>query len=266
MSSTAPVGRRALARIVDGLSDRDRAIIASVASLRFVTTRQLETLHFADHATRYSAARSCRRVLERLTGLRVVDRLERRVGGVRAGSASFVYRLGPVGERLTQTGRRRGIEPSARFLDHTLAVAQVVADLDAARREGRCDVEVVQVEPACWRTVRAGPMGTESLRPDLAVVVGVGEFTLSRFVEIDLASEHAPTIVRKCLLYDRYYASGDEQQARGVFPKVVWSVPDHARAQRIRGVLAHQRDLTTGLFTVTTADRLLDVLLGASPQ
>ena len=266
MTRRAPIGSLGFARIVEGLSDRDRAIIGSVSSLRFVTAHQIETLHFADHATKYSAARSCRRVLERLTCYRVLDRLERRVGGVRAGSSSWIYRLGPVGERLTRNGRRRrGGEPSATFLHHTLAVAQVVADLTAAARQRRCELDGVQVEPQCWRVVRSGPGGTESLKPDLAVVVGVGEVEYRWFVEVDLGTEHIPTIVRKCRLYDRYYHSGDEQHVHGVFPKVIWSVPDHQRVHRIREALAHQRALTAELFAVSTADRLIDVLIGAAP-
>jgi hypothetical protein len=265
MTGPAPVGSLAFARIVAGLSERDRAIVGSVASLRYVTARQVETLHFADHSTSYSTARSCRRVLGRLTERRVLDRLDRRIGGVRAGSAGYIYRLGPIGERLTRNGRRRrGVEPSATFLDHTLAVAQVVADLNAAVHQGRCDLDDVQVEPECWRSVRSGPSGGESLKPDLAVVLGVGEFEHRWFVEVDLDTEHLPTVMRKCHLYDRYYQSGDEQHAHGVFPKVLWSVPDERRAQRIRDALDHQRSLTADLFEVTSAVDLIGALIGAA--
>ncbi len=47
-----------------------------------------------------SAARIARRVLARLTELGVLARLERRIGGLRAGSSGYVYYLGPAGQRL----------------------------------------------------------------------------------------------------------------------------------------------------------------------
>jgi hypothetical protein len=262
MSDATPVGRRQLQRISDELSERDRALLTSVGTLRYVTARQLEALHFANHATPISGARSCRRVLERLTGLRVIERIERRVGGVRAGSSSWVYRTGPVGERLTQDGRRRRREPSPAFLNHTLAVAQVAVDLRIAERAERCEIDQLEVEPACWRTVRAGIAGTETLRPDLAVVLGVGDYEHRWFIEVDLDTEHLPAVLRKCRLYDRYYRSGDEQHAHGIFPKVAWAVPDKRRVERIETAINRQRDLTADLFVITTRDRLTDVLCG----
>jgi hypothetical protein len=257
------VGRRQLGQIEDGLSARDRAIVTTIASLRYVTTRQLETLHFADLASAYSAARSARRVLERLARQRVVARLERRVGGVRAGSASFIYQLGPIGERLARAGRRRrDHEPSRTFLDHTLAVADVAVALHVAQRTGRCELEALQVEPESWRTVRTGLAGVETLRPDLSVILGVGDLEHRWFVEVDLGTEHVPTVVRKCRLYDRYYGTGEEQHAHGVFPRVLWSVPDADRAARIRAALAHERPLTGEQFAVTESGRLVDTLVG----
>jgi hypothetical protein len=64
-------------------------------------------------------------VLARLTRDRLLSRPQRRVGGVRAGSASYVYALGPIGRRLLEAdGRwRRFTDPSPPFLDQMLAVA-----------------------------------------------------------------------------------------------------------------------------------------------
>src|SRR5687768_17285305 len=92
-----------VARLRASLSDRDLAVLRSVADLRYVTGKQLQTLHFdGDHQTDLTAARTCRRVLERLSDLAVLRRLERTVGGVRAGSGAYVYGLGPAGHRLLQ--------------------------------------------------------------------------------------------------------------------------------------------------------------------
>lgn len=263
MSRLAPVGRRRLGQIEAGLSDRDRSIMRSVASLRLISAKQLEALHFAEHATPLSAARSCRRVLERLATLRVLARLDRRVGGVRAGSAGFVYRLGPVGDRLVRAGRprHRAAEPSLTFVDHTLAVAQVAVDLSSAARTGDFELLTLEVEPACWREIPTPFARPEMLKPDLFVAVGVGDYEYRRFVEVDRGTEHLPAIKRKCAAYERYYRAGEEQHRHGVFPKVIWSVPDATRARLVLSALP-RADGGEALFAVTTSAELVSVLCG----
>src|SRR5919197_6204346 len=137
---SAYLGRRGLAQLRGFLSERDLEVIRSIAEHRFLTTRQIEALHFADHATELAGARVCRRVLARLTDERLLARLQRRVGGVRAGSASFVYALGPAGGRLIDGQRRRVIEPSTTFLTHTLAVAQTHVELAQAARQSQLEL------------------------------------------------------------------------------------------------------------------------------
>src|SRR5919198_5119791 len=136
---SAYLGRRGLAQLRERMSERDLDVLRSVAEHRFLTTRQIEALHFADHSSELAGARVCRRVLARLTEERLLARLQRRVGGVRAGSASFVYALGPVGGRLIDRQRRRVIEPSTTFLAHTLVVAQTHVELVQAARQGRLE-------------------------------------------------------------------------------------------------------------------------------
>src|SRR5262245_62962246 len=89
----------AVRRIAEGLSERDRAILADVARVRVLSGRQVERLHFADLAGQHRD-RTRRRVLERLTALQLLTTLERRIGGVRAGSAGLVFALGAAGQRL----------------------------------------------------------------------------------------------------------------------------------------------------------------------
>src|SRR5689334_1629098 len=97
----ARLSRQGLERLRASLSERDLAVVNSLAQHRFLTARQIEALHFACHATELTGARVCRRTLARLTEHRIVVRLRRRsVGGLHAGSASFIYTLGPIGNRL----------------------------------------------------------------------------------------------------------------------------------------------------------------------
>jgi Replication-relaxation len=261
------LGALQLARLRDELSERDLAIVRQVAELRFMDTLQIEALHFGaeQHASRMTATRTCRRVLNRLVERRVLARLDRRVGGVRAGSASFVYCLGPVGQRVLALDgpRRRFREPTSTFVDHTLAIGQLVVSLTVAAQEGVCELLAVEPEPACWRPFGALG-GRQVLRPDLFVALGVGDFEHRWFVEMDLGSESLPVVVRKCLVYDSYYRSGTEQSKYGVFPRVAWVMPDEHRAGRLREAIKTSGDLDGRLFTVATSGAAVRTLIGAA--
>jgi hypothetical protein len=249
------------------LSDRERAVLQSLATWRYLSTNQLQRLHFADHATVGAASRICRRVLQRLGELRVIEHLERRIGGIRAGSASFVWRVGPVGDRLLRAAngagaRARRKEPSWRFLDHCLAVTDCYLALVEAGRRGRLELLTYQAETACWRPY-LGPHGAlETLKPDLYAVTASGDFEDSWFIEVDRGTESLPTLLGKCRQYARYRQTGREQAARGVFPAVLWVVPDEARARAlVRGIRrAHGTD--QNVFRVTTAASFATAIVG----
>jgi Replication-relaxation len=258
------VSARGLKQTRERLSERDLGVIRQVAELRLMSARQIQALHFPDveHDNEQAATRARQRVLERLTRERLLIRLERRIGGVRAGSAGFVLALGPVGQRVLAIDgpRRRSYEPTLRFVDHTLAVAQLIVDVTVASRRGLLDLVDVQPEPRCWREF-SDMGGRRLLRPDAYVALGSGEYELRWFIEVDRASESLPVIVRKCRLYADYYQSGKEQAAQGgVFPRVCWIVPDGSRAERLRRTITQDRTLPEGLFVVTTSEQAVAVL------
>ncbi len=257
-----------LVRLRDRLSERDVAILQTLANHRLMTTRQLQRLHFVDgHATVSSATRATIRVLGRLLTLNLIDRLERRIGGVRRGSAGYVWQLGSVGERLTRLGsegsqRRRFVEPGRHFTAHTLAVSELVVRLNEGARAGTFELLSLENEPTCWRTFLGRYGQTETLKPDLFVVTASGEFEDHRFVEIDLATEHPPTVVRKCQAYRRYADTGAHQAQHGLFPAVVWVVPDTARLGAISSALRAAGDLPDELFEVVLLDDLVAAVGG----
>ncbi len=264
--SQTRVSRLELLAFQERLSERDRRILEHVAQLRLLRARQIQSLLFPDeqHASAATAARCCRRVLERLTRDRLLVRLERRVGGVRAGSASFIYAIGPIGHRVIQPlgTRRRLTEPSYRFVDHTLAIADLLVELTIHARAGTWELVQWESEPNSWRdVVTLG--GTITLRPDLFLVLAVNEYELRWFIEVDRATEHLPAITRKCRLYNTYYRSGGEQQRHGVFPRVLWIAPDEQRADWLRKAIAADRRLAAGLFGITTSEHALTALAEA---
>lgn len=258
------ISARGVARLRNRLSVRDMAIIAQVAELRLMSARQIQAIYFpgSEHDNEQAATRARQRVLERLCRDRLLIRLERRIGGIRAGSAGLVLALGPVGQRVLAQGgpRRRSYEPTLRFVDHTLAIAQLVVDVTLVARQGRLDVLDCQAEPQCWREF-SGPSGRRLLRPDAFLALGVGEYELRWFIEVDRASESLPVVVRKCRLYADYYQSGKEQASSGgVFPRICWIVPDETRAARLRSAIARDRQLPIGLFVVTTSEQAVTTL------
>jgi hypothetical protein len=258
------VSARGVSRLRDRLSERDLAIIRQVGELRLMSARQIQELHFpdAEHDNEPAATRARQRVLERLTRERLLIRLERRIGGMRAGSAGFVLALGPVGQRLLAIDgpRRRSYEPTLRFVDHTLAIAQLIVDMMVASRRGLLDILDCQPEPRCWRQF-SGLGGRRLLRPDVLMALGVDEYELRWFIEVDRASESLPTVMRKCRLYADYYQSGKEQAVQGgVFPRVCWTTPDELRAERLRQAIARDRTLPERLFVVTTSEQAMTTL------
>ena len=266
--SGGTLGRRGLERLRSELSGQDHAVLGQVADLRLMSARQIEAIHFAgaDHASAISAARCCRRVLERLVRDRLLIRLERRIGGVRAGSASFVYAIGPVGQRLLGRNepRKRFREPSTTFAIHTLAIGGVVTELTIRSRSGQFEVIQMQAEPACWRTTVNGVV-SGTLRPDLFVSVGADDYEYRWFVEVDLGTEHLPTLLRKCQAYEAYYRTGREQAAHGVFPRVLWLMHGADRVERLRAVIDDDQRLTSDLFTVVLTHQATTTVVGARP-
>ncbi len=216
------------------LSDPDKAALELVGGLRLCSGEQLTRALWWEGTTKATRERRARRALLRLTAWRVLERLPRRVGGVRAGSRGFLYGVGPAGARLLARDDRRPrrlVTPGDRFVEHTLAVAELVVELMEAERAGRLElVDRPETEPTCWRRF-PGPLGGRlTLKPDLFTRLAVGALEDRWFVEIDRATESPATITRKARVYLAHYRSGAEQTAHGVYPRVLWSVPDARRA------------------------------------
>lgn len=257
--SSIRVGRRALSAIRSSMSERDWQVLRAVADHRYLTTRHIEGFCFADHATPLTAARVCRRVLRRLHDWSVLTHLERRVGGVRAGSASYVWQVGRAGQRLLATESAeatitRPHEPGLLFLGHCLAVADAHLSLIHLQRRAALELITVQTEPRCWRRYSGLGGARLVLQPDLYVVTGAGDFEDHWFVEVDLGTEHPKRLLAKCHRYEDYRHTGIEQADGGSFPLVVWAMRDQAQADRLRRAIATDNGLDGRLFRVTTGD------------
>lgn len=266
-----------LVALADAMPLHERQVVETVARLTLVSGRQLSDLFFYfsfsnssisfSSTTSSTHARRVRRVLARLVEQRVLDRLERRRGGIGGGSGSWVYALGPAGRRLVAYWAGEGLprsrsthEPGAPWTAHTLTVSELYVRLRAAERAGRVELLAFDAEPGCWRAYTRLGGAAGCLKPDAFVRLGAGEFEDAFLVEVDLGSEHRGQLTRQHHAYHEYFRSGEEQAKTGVFPGVLWIAPDTRRVALLtdiqRGLPAQARRL----FTVATSEQALGVL------
>jgi len=112
-----------------------------------------------------------------------------------------------------------------------------------------------QNEPYCWRPY--GSVGKiVSLKPDLFAITLCDKYEDRWFFEIDLATESPVKIIEKCRRYHQYYRSGLEQEQYGVFPLVVWIVPDDTRKSSIMLHIKAAFSKLHNIFIAITPDEL----------
>lgn len=212
-----------------GGSDRDEQILRDLASVRLLTGRQIERLHFAHLATDAARGSGRRRTMARLVALKLVTTLPRQVGGARAGSAGLVYTLDAPGHRLLAgadlpPGRlRRPWSIGWLFVQHTLDVAELYVRLREQERAGALQLRYFVTEPACWFDT-----GRLVLKPDAFVLLMTPRWEEHYWVEVDRATESLPTLRRKLLTYVDFANAGTAGPA-GLVPQVLVTVPTVAR-------------------------------------
>jgi hypothetical protein len=249
--------------VAERLGERDEAIIETVHKLKVVTGSQLERLHFYDLSPA-SSARIRRRVLHRLVAWRVLMTLERRIGGVRAGSSGLVFSLDTAGQQLVRSkgadGRsaRRPDEPSPLLLSHRLGIAELyVALMELARSEDFTLADFT-IEPACWWPNGYGGW----LKPDAYFRLASADYTDSWWLEQDQGTEHLPVIRRKLMAYLDFARRG--LGPHDVVPRVLVSVPTEQRETAVETVICGLPEPALQLLHVTchalTPKYLLQVL------
>lgn len=268
LSPESPTKRRrrvdadVLERIASSMPARDREVIDCIAEHRYLTTHQVQSFIFTDHSSPESAARTTRHVLQRLERNALLRPLQRRIGGVRAGSAARVWQLAPAGARLLRDdgATHRSHEPSPRFLAHCLAVADVHLALTSLAATDAVQGVSVQCEPDSWRRYTGQAGEPRWLQPDLAAVITTDDYDDRWFVEVDLGTESVPTLLRKCGQYESYRASGIEQGNHGTFPLVLWAFTKPERAERFRAAVLRSPRLTPQLYRVATVAQFASVV------
>jgi hypothetical protein len=267
MNRTDYFTKQRLAMLEQHLSERDHQVLASLQCCRYLTTLQLARLHFGAFVNRRAAVRAANRCLTRLRDFGLIRALQRRIGGVRAGSGSFVWTLTAGGFRLLQAcdngsqSRKQFREPTLHFLTHTLVISEAYLQLTEICAQHDMVLASVQFEPDCWRRY-ADRSGDKSivLKPDLYAVTQGGGYEDYWFIEIDCDTETVAHVVDKCERYIQYLRSGAEQARTSVFPYVVWIVPDEKRKNSVVKHIHAQCPGGANIFLVILPDELENLI------
>ena len=246
-------------------------LLALVVAHRFATTTQLARLTALEYASPASALRQTQRHLASLAQQRLLTSLERRVGGWQGGSAVTIWAATTRGHRRVAAEneedegevprRQRPREVSTTFLDHLLAITEVRTSVEEAVRQEADTEAAVALEPECWRTALSPSGQVQVLRPDLAVTVTSPAYEDRYLVEVDRATENPGRVIATCWRYQEHQAASS-QASDGVFPLVVWLVPNDRRRHRLERAIAHSTGLLRDLFRVIRLDQLPALIHG----
>lgn len=265
------LGKNQLAELLDKLSDRDFEILISLKYAKYLLTRQIKRLHFSESPKPQVGMRSTTRNMFKLKEYGLVKTFERRIGGIRAGSASYIWCLTEPGQRLLdlhhgeynprRTRSHRYLEPSYVHIRHTLAIAECYVQLvEISRKYKKIVFAQVEWEPDCWRPFQHKGHDIQ-LKPDLFAVTYNDGYEDRWFIEIDLSTEAMPVVMDKCKRYHQYLNSGIEQrQHNGVFPITVWIVPDEQRKQKMIEAIKETFKKAPSMFAVITAEEFEELI------
>lgn len=244
------------------LKPRQRSVLRTIDRCNVASAAQLRRLFYEDSA---AGRRLARLDLAWLVEHRLLSRLERRVGGVRAGSEGFVYGLDIGGQRLLRPNQRRyrpAWTPQPQHLTHALGVTELYVDLTTTA--GPNQLTQFDAEPRCWRSF-AGPGGSPTvLKPDAFVITESDLYEDRYFIELDRSTESTTRLSEKLRTYIRYWQSGKEQDTTEVFPRVLWIVPDRRRLEQLVDLFGRLPAEHWQLFAVTTADHAAQQLINGA--
>jgi Replication-relaxation len=251
-----------LRQLTTDLPDRYTTPLLHLSRARVLTGQQLDRLlqHPAD--TERTAERARQRVMTRLIELGLAATLERRIGGIRAGSAGHVHVLTPAGHKLAAllTGQqpprriRHTRAPGPMFVHHALDIAEIYVQLTEASRAGGFQVAAFVTEPASWWR-ESGIV----LRPDAYTVLATPKYRDVWWLEIDRDTESAPRLRDKLRDYTDHADNGGTGPDAAL-PRVLITAPNSRRAALISGLLAGDTKLITVMPHADAAKFLINEL------
>lgn len=255
------------------LSDVQLSILKLLKDCRYASTRQLADLYFANSHSPRTATRRANLATKTLFETGYITHLKRRIGGRRSGSGSYVWSITKTGlkhlrlnDPQIQVRFRNRYEPTAHHLEHTLGITQVYVELKKLERLGKIELEAFSFEPASHRSFAKFTQNV-ILKPDAYTKLVVGnEEEFIFFLELDKDTESLNRIVNQCKKYIQYFNTGIEQRETGIFPQVVWVVPDRKRQTAIENRIQEEINSYWTLFEVINLEEFPDFVIGDSDE
>lgn len=207
-------------------------------------------------------------MLNRLVTWRVLTTLDRRVGGVRAGSDGLIYTLDTAGTWLirldaahtSSTPPRRPRQPATAFTSHILAVTELYVRLVEHSRIQPFEVTEFDAEPACWWPDSFGG----HLKPDAYTLLSTHGYDDAWWIEVDQATETLPRLRKKLQSYLDFTHQGGIGPG-GVTPRVLITTPTAKRCTAIKalsgGLQAPAEQLFHPVLHSSATDHLIIALL-----
>ena len=251
------------------LTKKEREILTLLARCRYATTKQIVALYFQDSQHSRTAFRRANLLLNQIKNRQLINHLERRIGGVRAGSGSFVWHITIKGMKALHRPQRfkNKYEPTAHHLEHTLAVTQAYVFLKLLEEAGKIQLERFDFEPTCHRTYATFSGKKIFLKPDAFAGLVLGIYEDSYFLEIDMATESLNRVANQCKKYITYYQTGIEQREQdGVFPLVIWIVPHDKRKEAISKKIESELNNFHPMFQVVTLEEFSSWIGGRTDE
>jgi Replication-relaxation len=243
-----------LRQLAAELPDRYTVPLLHLSRARVLRGGQLDRLlRHPDTASR-TAERARQRAMTYLCQLGLVATLDRRIGGVRAGSAGYVHVLNPAGYKLAAllTGTpipaqvRRFRAPGPMFIAHALDIAEIYVQLtEASSKDGGFRVAAFVTEPATWWPIGNGG----HLRPDAYTALAVPTHRDVWWLEIDRDTESIPRLrdkLRDYLDHATYGGTGPD----GAPPRVLVTAPTPKRCAVISELITGLPPPAADLFVV----------------
>ncbi|MGH3937415.1 MAG: replication-relaxation family protein [Pseudonocardiaceae bacterium] len=244
-----------LSQLADQLSPRCTTALPHLHRAHLLTGAHLDQLLAQPDTSQHTTARDRRRIMTRLINLGLVTTLQRRIGGVRAGSAGHIYTLTHAGHRLHAilTGQpcppraTNTATPGTLFLAHTLAISDIYVALTQAQHDHDFILATFITEPRCWCPTGHG----DYLKPDAYCVLATTTHQDCWWLEVDQATESLPRIHTKCQAY-LYYLTHGGLGPDQVPPRVLYTTPHTTRTNNINQVIRKASTQDTNLINTTT--------------
>lgn len=263
------ITKNELRRLSALLGETETGCIKHIFMVKYATSNQLQRLFFTENSSRLSNVRACNRMTAKLKKHGLIDCLERRIGGERAGSGATIWTITSAGYQFLKLDdldlkatRKRLYEPNILFLEHSLGIGEVYVRLKEMEQQKKISLINVEFENKCWRVYSENNVA-RFLKPDLYVNLHIKEWEQFYWFEVDNNTENPKRIIRKAKEYIKYVNSGMPYREFGVIPFVVWIVPNIKRREQLLRYIHEAIPKAEMLFRVITLDELETLIAGS---